>query len=146
MLTYSAYGTHAMYRTAGAHPYILPFGLLQDITDKGPLWDPILNMYSYTYDTRNDIIRASHLTPDVPEDWFDFKGMWGDKIYPPDDPRQYRLWGEFRYVSGPTGPKFKKLGRTHICQEDEDNCVIRNPADDEVPRNILGRERNFQAS
>jgi hypothetical protein len=140
MLTYSAYGTHAMYRTAGPQPYVLPFGLLQDITDKGPLWDPTLNMYSYTYDSHNDKLRASQLTPDVPEEWFHFKGRWGDKFYPLDDPRQYDFFGELYYESGPTGPKFKNLGRAQICEAEDVFCVIQDPVDIATPRVITFEE------
>ena len=39
-----------MYATPGTHAYILPWGLLHDETDRGPLWDPTLNLYSYTYE------------------------------------------------------------------------------------------------
>ncbi len=39
-----------MYATPGNHPYVLPFGMLKDVTDRGPLWDPSLNTYSYFYD------------------------------------------------------------------------------------------------
>ncbi|KAI9658649.1 MAG: Vacuolar protein sorting-associated protein 62 [Bathelium mastoideum] len=49
-VAYSATGTHAMYATPGTHAYILPWGLLHDETDRGPLWDPALNFYSYTYE------------------------------------------------------------------------------------------------
>jgi hypothetical protein len=142
MVTYSAFGTHAMYRTPGIHHYILPFGLLQDITDEGPLWDPTLNMFSYTYDAKRDIIRASDLTPDAPEGWFHYRDHWGDKAYPMDDPRQYRFAGELHYVSGPTGPKDKNLGRSHICQgRDEDGCVIREDLGAEsLPRVITAEE------
>jgi len=48
---YSALGSHAMYATPGLHPYVLPFGLLADVTDKGPLWDPALNYRAYFYNT-----------------------------------------------------------------------------------------------
>ncbi|KAF2664658.1 hypothetical protein BT63DRAFT_429416 [Microthyrium microscopicum] len=133
MLTYSGYGTHAMYRTAGVHHYVLPFGLLQDITDKGPLWDPTLNLYSVTYDPRTDIVRPGDLTPDVPTGWFDFAGHWGDKQYPMDDHRQYRFAGELHYVSGPTGPKWKNLARKEIC-EGSGECHIQDVALDNVPR------------
>jgi hypothetical protein len=41
-----------------------------------------------------------------------------------DDPRQYRFAGELHYVSGPTGPLFKNLGRKGPCQEgDEHDCM-----------------------
>ena len=39
-----------MYATPGTHAYILPWGLLHDETDRGPLWDPSLNFFSYTYE------------------------------------------------------------------------------------------------
>ncbi|KAH8812291.1 hypothetical protein F5884DRAFT_307021 [Xylogone sp. PMI_703] len=48
---YSARGSHAMYAMPGRHPYVLPFGILADVTDKGPLWDPIKNYLGYSYKT-----------------------------------------------------------------------------------------------
>lgn len=119
---YSARGTHAMYPTAGPHPYVLPFGLLHDITDRGPLWDPRLNSHMYTYDTQTDTLRSSNVTPDAPTEWFDFFGHWGDRIYPMSDPRQYRFAGQYHYISGPLGPKFKFLNRQHICQNRRGNA------------------------
>ncbi|TKA77785.1 hypothetical protein B0A55_04697 [Friedmanniomyces simplex] len=113
---YSAFGSHAMYPTPGLHPYILPWGLLHDQTDRGPLWDPALNVKSFVYDPRNRTVRASTLNPRAPTGWFDYAGHWGDKYYPLSDPRQYRLAGQYHYVNGPTGPKFKRLGREEICQ------------------------------
>jgi hypothetical protein len=118
---YSAKGTHAMYATAGKHPYILPFGLLQDDTDKGPLWDPTQNMQMYNYDYMADTPTRDHLepssqTPDAPVGWFYFNGHWGDKFYKLDDKRQYRIAGQYNYVNGPIGPRFKNLGRQTVCQ------------------------------
>jgi hypothetical protein len=139
LITYSAFGTHAMYRTAGLHEYILPFGILRDITDRGVLWDPTLNMLAYTYDHNADIVRASDLTPDAPENWFYFGGHWGDKAYPMEDKRQYRLGSELHYVSGPTGPRFKNLGRKDICQNPAENsCQIRsNMEADLLPKVVV---------
>ncbi|KAF2729017.1 hypothetical protein EJ04DRAFT_448156 [Polyplosphaeria fusca] len=113
---FSATGTHAMYATPGLHPYVLPGGILHDETDRGPLWDPLLNMYSFTYDYKNDTLRASTFNPDAPLGWFYFMGHWGDKFYPLSDPRQYRFVGQYHYVNGPLGPRFKNLGRKEICQ------------------------------
>lgn len=141
--TYSAFGTHAMYRTPGVHHYVLPFGLLQDITDKGALWDPLLNLYSYTYDPKRDIIRSSTVTPDIPEHWYYFRGKWGDKAYPMDDKRQYRFAGELAYVSGPTGPWKKNLGRKGPCQgNDEYGCLVIGDVEveDRLPRVISEEE------
>jgi hypothetical protein len=124
---YSAYGTHAMYAMPGTHPYILPWGILHDLTDRGPLWDPALNAHAYTYDAINKTARASNLTPNAPIEWFDFNGHWGDKFYPLGDKRQYRFAGQYHYVNGPYGPKFKNLGRKKICQGPETApCVIKN--------------------
>ena len=124
---YSAYGTHAMYAVPGTHPYVLPWGILHDTTDRGPLWDPVLNSHTYTYDYKNQTLRSSNLTPNSTTEWFDFAGKWGDKFYRLDDKRQYRFAGQYHYVNGPTGPKFKNLGRQKICQSpDSEPCVIKN--------------------
>ncbi|KAF2457568.1 hypothetical protein BDY21DRAFT_285749 [Lineolata rhizophorae] len=124
-VVYSATGTHAMYATAGVHPYVLPWGLLHDMTDRGPLWDPLLNSHAYTYDHAGDELRASNVTPRAPTDWFYFAGHWGDKFYPLSDPRQYRFAGQYHYVNGPLGPRFKNLGRKRICQGNGE-CVIKD--------------------
>ncbi|KAF2173922.1 carbohydrate-binding module family 18 protein [Zasmidium cellare ATCC 36951] len=124
-VVYSAVGSHAMYGTPGLHPYILPFGLLHDETDRGPLWDPAQNLQSYTYDYRTREVRASTLNPLSPIGWFHYGGHWGDKYYPLSDPRQYRFAGQYHYVNGPTGPKFKNLGRSKICQGAGD-CAVRH--------------------
>lgn len=124
---YSAKGTHAMYATPGIHSYALPWGLLHDQTDRGPLWDPVLNMHSYTYDFARDTLRPSAASPVAPTQWFYFDGHWGDKFYPLGDDRQYRFAGQYHYVNGPLGPRYKRLGRHKVCQgPDEAPCVIKN--------------------
>lgn len=124
---YSATGTHAMYATPGGHPYVLPWGILHDQTDRGPLWDPALNSHLYTYELGNHTLRASTMTPHAPTGWFHFAGRWGDKFYPLGDKRQYRFLGQYHYVSGPFGPKFKHLSRKKICQgPDSSPCVIKH--------------------
>jgi hypothetical protein len=145
---YSAVGSHAMYAMPGKHPYVLPFGLLADITDKGPLWDPALNYYAYHFNTSlthgadakvllpnpahdplstqalrslqvhhstDSFVPASH-NPNAPTSWFWFKGHWGDKFYELADERQWRFAGEYHYVNGPLGPRYKNLGRARVCQ------------------------------
>ncbi|TPX26148.1 Vacuolar protein sorting-associated protein 62 [Coccidioides immitis] len=124
---YSATGTHAIYANPGIHSYILPWGLLRDQTDAGPLWDPSLNMHAYAYSPHNDTLYPSNRTPNAPTEWFSFRGHWGDKIYPLGDRRQYRFAGQYHYVSGPLGPRFKNLARRKVCQgPEEDICIIRN--------------------
>jgi hypothetical protein len=113
-----------MYATPGIHRYVLPLGLLHDETDRGPLWDPKLNSYTFTYNYTSDVLRAAHLTPSAPTQWFYFAGHWGDKIYPMSDPRQYEFAGQYHYVSGPLGPRFKRLGRRSVCQS-IGPCVVR---------------------
>lgn len=130
---YSAVGTHAMYATSGLHPYILPWGILHDQTDRGPLWDPALNSHTYTYDYKKDILRPSNLTPNSPTSFFHYAGHWGDKFYPLGDKRQYRFAGQYHYVNGPLGPKFKNLGRKKICGgPDSAPCVIKHWLGEEI--------------
>lgn len=132
---YSAVGSHAMYASVGMHPYVLPFKLLKDITDKGPLWDPALNHYAYWYDYEVDRDEAGNSTvqehtsltpaasnPDLPTSWFHFMGYWGDDVYPLNDRRQWRLFGEYHYCAGPLGPKAKHLDRRKVCQTEK--CTI----------------------
>lgn len=171
---YSAVGSHAMYAFPGPHAYVLPFQMLKDDTDRGPLWDPSLNNYAYFYnytesppppeedegspadevhaeetsaypfnttmlsakhaqgihnnlDKRSDgevVLVPSSLTPaasnpHAPTSWFHFDGPWGDEIYSLGDERQWRLFGQYHYVTGPMGPKFKRLGRDTVCQSDK---------------------------
>ncbi|KAL2269237.1 hypothetical protein VTJ83DRAFT_4083 [Remersonia thermophila] len=131
---YSAVGSHAMYATPGMHPYVLPFKLLKDVTDRGPLWDPALNNYAYWYDPELDreerangteaptSLRPAACNPDLPTSWFHFEGYWGDDIYPLSDQRQWRLFGEYHYITGPRGPKDKFLERRRVCQTEK--CTI----------------------
>lgn len=126
-VAYSAIGSHAMYATPGLQPYILPLGMLHDTTSRGPLWDPTLNLRSYTYHPPTDTLTPSTLNPSSPTGWFFFNGKWGDKSYPLSDGRQYGLVGEYHYVNGPLGPRFKNLARRRVCQgRYEDPCVIRH--------------------
>jgi hypothetical protein len=132
---FSATGTHAMYATAGVHPYVLPGGILHDVTDRGPLWDPSMNMYSYTYDYQRDHLATSNFTPNAPIGFFYFAGHWGDKFYPLSDPRQYRFLGQYHYVNGPLGPRFKNLGRQQICQGNGD-CILKDTLDSKRRRKM----------
>ncbi|KAK3369876.1 hypothetical protein B0H63DRAFT_304002 [Podospora didyma] len=132
---YSAVGSHAMYASSGMHPYVLPFNMLKDVTDKGPLWDPALNNYAYWYDYEVDrdesesapdkepssLVPAAS-NPKAPTSWFHFDGYWGDDTYPLKDKRQWRLFGEYHYTTGPLGPKFKNLDRRKVCPGER--CTI----------------------
>ncbi|KXJ92064.1 hypothetical protein Micbo1qcDRAFT_204087 [Microdochium bolleyi] len=127
---YSAVGSHAMYAGPGDHPYVLPFKMLRDVTDRGPLWDPARNMRSYWYDytaaddddngdgddSSDRGLTPTAENPDAPTSWFHYAGAWGDDYLSLADERQYRLFGQYHYVAGPQGPKAKNLGRSKVCQ------------------------------
>jgi hypothetical protein len=148
-ILYSALGSHAMYASPGSHPYVLPFGLLADVTDKGPLWDPALNYLAYhlnTSITHNadahsisasgsrswwpsqdpfslltpqsmaESLQPASNNPKAPLSWWWYNGHWGDKFYDLNDRRQWRFAGQYHYVNGPLGPRFKNLGRSRLCQ------------------------------
>lgn len=134
---YSAVGSHAMYASPGMHPYVLPFKMLKDLTDKGPLWDPALNNYAFWYDYEIDrqeeeddplgkkertSLTPAASNPHLPTSWFHFTGYWGDDTYPLADRRQWRLFGEYHYTTGPLGPKFKNLERKKVCQNER--CTL----------------------
>lgn len=123
-VTFSATGSHAMYATPGSHPYVLPLGLLHDQTDRGPLWDPSQNVYAYTLNPEDKVLRASEQTPEAPVNWFYYLGHWGDRTYPMNDSRQYGFAGQYHYVSGPLGPIYKNLWRQEVCQG-RGKCSIR---------------------
>ena len=132
-VVYSADGSHAMYATPGSHPYILPGGFLHDETDRGPLWDPLQNVHSYTYDMQT--IRSSTRNPKSPTDWFEYLGHWGDKYYPLSDPRQYRFAGQYHFMNGPYGPRYKNIGRKEVCQSME-KCDIKHRAGSDGARRL----------
>ena len=157
---YSAFGSHAMYAMPGKHPYILPFGILADVTDKGPLWDPVLNYYAYHFNTsvthdqdaksifsattdwspskRREILQPSSKNPAAPTGWFWFTGHWGDKFYELRDWRQWRFVGQYHYVNGPLGPRFKNLGRSKVCQSGL-TCTILDSIEEGKKRSWIGR-------
>lgn len=154
---YSALGSHAMYAQPGSHPYVLPFGMLADVTDKGPLWDPAQNYLAYYYNTSitHDVDARSALStgtlthahhesfqpaagnPKAEVGWWWFNGQWGDKFYKLSDPRQWRFAGQYHYVNGPLGPRFKNLGRSRVCQS-RGSCTIVDSLTEGKKRSWIG--------
>ncbi|RAK95956.1 uncharacterized protein BO80DRAFT_429461 [Aspergillus ibericus CBS 121593] len=140
-LTYIAYGGHANYVTAGTQDYTIALGIVSDTTDAGYLWDMTLNYRGYWYDvdTEEFSIAGGAGTGATEEgtetaDWLSWLGYWGDEEYPDGllndiETGQYCIVGECHYTSGPTGPVDKNLGRTTVCQK-EDNCTIFDSIDD----------------
>ncbi|KAH7378320.1 hypothetical protein BKA66DRAFT_149445 [Pyrenochaeta sp. MPI-SDFR-AT-0127] len=132
---YSANGSHAVYPTAGKHDHTipnlpLPFPfILVDETDAGPLYDPILSSYYYTYTpptTSTDPFTGtftpiSPSPPDTPTRFLHFTGRWGDAEYPESDPRQKGkgLFGFKKFVGGPTGPADKQLVRAQVWPQNQ---------------------------
>lgn len=83
-------------------------GFLLDYTNRGVLWDPVLNAFVYTYNTTTKVFQASANDPVA---WLNFNGKWGD-----DQPlKEPSIFGEAKNVGGPNGPKFKSLDRQLVC-------------------------------
>lgn len=115
---FSARGTHANYGTVGQHSHDIPYYMLSDFTDRGPLWDPAQNYLAYTYDGQT-VTFANGSTPGREErwgNWLNYLGAWGDKKLVPTDPRQKYSPFEWRYIDGPLGPLTKNLMRAGVCQ------------------------------
>ncbi|CAI4833082.1 CPA_1a_G0057320.mRNA.1.CDS.1 [Saccharomyces cerevisiae] len=115
-LIFSARGTHANYASSGQHAHDIPFFFmpLSDFTDRGPLWDPSLNFYSYTFDGKT-VTPSSEREESLGLDWLHFQGGWGDQQLPARDPRQKWCVAQWKYIGGPRGPLFKKLDRLNLC-------------------------------
>ncbi|KAJ5725015.1 uncharacterized protein N7483_006372 [Penicillium malachiteum] len=140
-LTYIAYGGHANYVTAGTQDYTIALGIISDKTDAGYLWDMTLNYRGYWYDVDSEeftvaggVGTGATEEDDETADWLSWLGYWGDEEYPDgllDDLEtgQYCISSECHYSSGPTGPYDKNLGRTTMC-EDDDDCTIFDSIDD----------------
>lgn len=135
-VAYSANGSHANYAISGTHDHTipnlnLPGGVLEDHTDRGIYWDPLLSAYAYRFDAG-----TNSFTPYAqgsPTNWLYFKGRWGDEEYPVSDKRQVKLFGQAKFSSGPTGPADKQLNRDKVCPDNGNLCILRSIL---VPRDI----------
>ncbi|THW17918.1 hypothetical protein D6D24_03664 [Aureobasidium pullulans] len=153
-VVYSAAGSHANYATAGTQKiYPIVGNIVTDTTDAGSYWDVAQNYRGYYYDTASKTFTSAGGvgvggTEQTAEgvNWLSWLGMWGDEQYPDSDKRQSCALGVSiidkqpdheaslltrdqiddlcHYQSGPTGPLDKNLGRTAVCQK-EDNCTIK---------------------
>ncbi|CAH7675996.1 expressed protein, partial [Phakopsora pachyrhizi] len=118
-IVYSANGTHGMYPQAGTQNYTgLPVPIY-DQTNKGHLWDPVLNYEAYFFSNEGGFSYTGN-TPFYQQDpeklgWLQFMGHWGDKSYQLSNPHQTCIASECFYTSGPLGPQSKSLGRGYIC-------------------------------
>jgi len=142
---YIAVGSHANYGTAGDQElYDIPFDILHDTTDAGPFWDVTLNYRGYWFDNSTqtftsaggkDVGGTEQESETV--DWLYWTGAWGDEQYPSSDSRQDcigipDILEECEYVSGPTGPLKKNLGRTAVCQTEDDCTILQSVNDNSV--------------
>lgn len=122
-IIFSARGTHANYVSVGTHPHDLPYQILCDFTDRGPLWNPTKNYLGYSYDGKfvypgETNANPSHVGREVEYgNWLTFTGHWGDRQLKDKDPRQQKsLIGGFKYIDGPRGPLKKNLLRIIPCE------------------------------
>ncbi|KAF1841627.1 uncharacterized protein K460DRAFT_318814 [Cucurbitaria berberidis CBS 394.84] len=128
-LAYSAKGSHANYAMGGTHDHTipnfnLPGGVLQDYTNKGVMWDPLLSAYYYKFNAGANSFEA--YDDSTPTNWLYFNGRWGDQEYPKSDKRQVKLFGQAKFSGGPTGPADKQLNREKICPENGKTCILRS--------------------
>ena len=134
-VVYVAKGSHANYAITGAHSHVipnlnLPFGSLEDHTDKGKKWDSLSSSYVYQFDAASGAFTAYD---DAPVEWLQWKGRWGDQAYPSSDKRQKELFGQKKYGDGPTGPADKQLNREKVCPDNGIECIVRTIL---VPRKV----------
>ncbi|KAL9624330.1 MAG: hypothetical protein Q9160_001577 [Pyrenula sp. 1 TL-2023] len=127
-ITYIARGTHANYGTAGTHDHTipglnLPAGPLEDFTSQGALWDPTLSTYTFAFNPSSSTFTP--YDPSTPSAWIRFTGQWGDQQLPDDADGQYVIFGQAKFVGGPTGPAAKDLGRANVCPGSVSPCVVR---------------------
>jgi hypothetical protein len=126
-ISYSAFGTHANYATAGTHSHAipnwnLPVGVLMDRCDRGTLWDPTLNAYIYKFRYDPSAIHEpghgyfTGYDKSHPIGLVRFMGHWGNDRLPESDPSQkgHNIGGNWKYEGGPTGPRDKELERKNI--------------------------------
>lgn len=82
--------------------------------------------YWYNASTNTFTTAASGNSTGAKEDsasWLSWEGYWGDEQYENGYDGQECLASECKYVTGPTGPVAKNLGRTAVCKN-EDGCTI----------------------
>src|SRR5262249_47143943 len=106
-LAYASRGSHANYAIPGTHDHTipnfnLPGGVLEDYTDEGYVYDPLLSAYYYRFDRNSGRFHAydEGLQGQGEEGkspaggWLEWKGRWGDQEYPTSDRRQVKLFGQ----------------------------------------------------
>ncbi|KZM19607.1 uncharacterized protein EKO05_0004221 [Ascochyta rabiei] len=133
-VVYVARGSHAHYAIEGVHAHDipnlnLPVGALQDYTGRGKRWDAVSSSWMYGFEAESGAFTAYD---GAPVGWLNFGGRWGDAEYPDSDGRQVELFGQKKFVGGPTGPVDKQLERKEVCPDNGILCILRSVL---VPRN-----------
>lgn len=128
-IAYSAKGSHANYAMGGTHDHLipnlnLPGGVLEDYTNRGAMWDPLLSTWYYKFNAQANSFEAYDAA--TPTGWLYFKGRWGDQEYPTSDKRQVKLFGQAKFAGGPTGPADKQLNREKMCPVNGKTCILRS--------------------
>lgn len=85
------------------------------------MWDPVLSAYTYSYNRTS--LKFSPYDEIFPVSWLYFLGRWGDDAPPDNSPGQLDLFGQRRYVGGPTGPIDKRLDRENMSGDKNDNWI-----------------------
>lgn len=134
-VVYVAKGSHANYAIEGTHSHVipnlnLPFGTLEDYTNKGKKWDSVGSSWVYQFEADSGAFTPLN---GGPVEWLQFKGKWGDEAYPDSDKRQVDVFDQKKYVGGPTGPADKQLDRKDVCPDNGIQCILRSVL---VPRAI----------
>ena len=114
-----------------------------DHTSQGPLWDPTLSAYYYTYSPsqpHNSPSPTTHffdasskgpgtfkgVDEDTPVSWLYYMGRWGDDEYGDEVEGQEEFHGFHKWTEGPDGPLFKGLERKEPClPRNVEGCHIR---------------------
>jgi hypothetical protein len=144
-IAFSARGSHANYAVAARHdlhstsekptPSVfssesnwllgdeIPANVVFDSTSNGPLWDPTLSAYYYTYSTGTKKFTG---VQDAPENYLYFEGQWGDQEYGDEHPGQEKFMTYHKWTSGPQGPLYKHLDRETVCLPTKTECTIKS--------------------
>lgn len=127
-IAYSAKGSHANYAVPGKHDLhetneAIPAQVVYDVTSNGPLWDPTLSAYYYTFSADTKKFTS---VKDAPVNYLYFQGQWGDQEYGDDHPGQLKFMDYHKWTSGPTGPLDKHLDREEVCLPVMSECTIKS--------------------
>ncbi|KAI0099741.1 hypothetical protein GGR51DRAFT_534958 [Nemania sp. FL0031] len=129
-ILFAGKGTHALYGIEGNHEYIMEdkdSTVILDYTSKGTLWDPSKNLWVYELSPEQMALTAIEPS-DAPTSWYEFAGIWGDKTYKEDDPRQDVVCGVPKWVNGPAGVPYKIIARISPGMNQPEKVPVSEPS------------------